>query len=473
MGLDLRQCGCIIGAMTNDSSRNLFDAVVDDKLRGRAPLAVRMRPRSLDEFAGQQHFIGPEKLLRRMLEADRLTSLIFFGPPGTGKTSLAHIIASCTKARFHRLSAPDASVKDIRQVSAAARDNLAVSSTRTLLFVDELHRFSRTQQDTLLEDVESGVLILIGATTENPFFAVNSPLLSRSTIFEFQPLTKDDITAVLRTAIRDTQRGLGQYNIDADSDALEYLAMMADGDMRKALTALEVAILSQTKKASGPIKLDLTLARESIQQKAIVFDPTGDTHYDLASALQKSMRGSDPDATVYWLARLIAGGEDPRFIARRIAVCAAEDVGNADPTATILAAAAFQISEFVGFPEAQLPLAQAALYVATAPKSNACSSAIWSALSDVKGGTTIPVPANLRDSHYKGAEKLGFGQGYKYPHDFEGGFVPQDYLGAVLGRKYYKPTARGREKFISEHLQKLQALIQHYRQASHPETDSK
>jgi putative ATPase len=473
MVLDLPPSPYIMDAMANDKSRNLFDASVDEKLRTRAPLAVRMRPRSLDEFVGQQHFVGPGKLLRRMLEADRLTSLIFFGPPGTGKTSLARIIAASTKARFHHLSAPDASVKDIRQVSAAARDNLAMSNSRTVLFVDELHRFSRTQQDTLLEDVESGVLILIGATTENPYFAVNSPLLSRSTVFEFQPLTKDDIAALMRAAIIDKDRGLGQHAIAADDDAIEYMAIMADGDARKALTALEVGILSQTKQAAGPIKLDLPLAKESIQQKSIVFDPTGDTHYDLASALQKSMRGSDPDATTYWLARLIAGGEDPRFIARRIAVCAAEDVGNADPMATVLAAAAFQISEFVGFPEAQLPLAQAAIYVATAPKSNACSSAIWSAVEDVKSGTTIPVPPRLRDSHYKGAEKLGFGEGYKYPHSYEGGFVPQDYLGRDLGKKYYKPTARGREKIISEHLQRLDAMIQHYRQTSHPETDSR
>ena len=454
--------------MTTQNPKDLFAVALRDKLRTRAPLAVRMCPRTLDEFVGQQHFIGPGKLLRRMLEADRLTSLIFFGPPGTGKTSLARIIAATTKAGFHRLSAPDASVKDIRQISAVARDELAANDVRTVLFVDELHRFSRAQQDTLLEDVESGVLILIGATTENPFFAVNSPLLSRSTIFEFQPLSKDDIIALLKAAIGDKQRGLGQLPIDAQPDAIDYLATMADGDARRALTALEVAVLSQTKHAAGPITLDLALARESVQQKTIVFDPTGDTHYDLASALQKSMRGSDPDATIYWLARLIAGGEDPRFIARRIAVCAAEDVGNADPMATVLAAAAFQISEFVGFPEAQLPLAQAALYVATSPKSNACSSAIWSAVDDVKNGATIPVPPHLKDSHYKGAEKLGFGKGYKYPHSSTEGFVYQDYLGAKLARKYYKPTTRGREKIISDYLQKLAALIKQSRQADRP-----
>ena len=457
---------CIIVTMPSDKAPDLFDAVLDDKLRARAPLAVRMRPRSLDEFVGQQHFIGPGKLLRRMLEADRLTSLIFFGPPGTGKTSLARIIASTTRAKFHRLSAPDASVKDIRQISALARNELVSTDRRTVLFVDELHRFSRTQQDTLLEDVESGILILIGATTENPFFAVNSPLLSRSTIFEFKPLTREEITALLYTAVKDKERGLGRYAIDAASDAIDYLALTSDGDARVALTALEVAVLSQTKHTSGPTKLDLPLVKESVQQKTIAFDPTGDTHYDLASALQKSMRGSDPDATVYWLARLIAGGEDPRFIARRIAVCAAEDVGNADPMATVLAAAAFHISEFVGFPEAQLPLAQAALYVATAPKSNASSSAIWTAVEDVRSGTTIPVPPHLKDSHYPGAEKLGFGKGYKYPHTYEEGFVPQDYMGKKLGKKYYKPTNRGREKMISDYLQRLEALIEHKRQTA-------
>ncbi len=426
-----------------------------------APLAVRMRPRRLDEFVGQTHFLGPDKLLTRMLEADKLTSLIFYGPPGVGKTSLAMVIAGYTKAEFHYLSAPAASVKDIRQVIAQARDRLASAATRTVLFIDEIHRFSRAQQDVLLDDVESGVLILIGATTENPFFSVNSPLISRSTIFRFEPLGQDDVMKLLKAAISDVERGLGKFDIRADEKAMTFLAVICDGDARRALTALEVGVLSQAARYPDmPINFNLGVAKESIQEKTIEYDGTGDTHYDLASALQKSMRGSDPDATVYWLARMIAGGEDTRFIARRIAVCAAEDVGNADPMATVLAAAAVQISEFVGLPEAQLALAQAALYVACAPKSNACASAIWKASSDVKQEPTIPVPKHLKDSHYEGAKKAGFGADYKYPHDFKGGFVPQDYLPAPMKKSYYRPKEIGYEKNIGRYLKKLQNLIQ-------------
>ncbi|MHC4464569.1 MAG: replication-associated recombination protein A [Planctomycetota bacterium] len=391
-----------------------------------------MRPRRLDEFLGQKHFIGPDKLLTRMLEADKLTSLIFYGPPGTGKTSLAMVIAGYTKAKFHYLSAPAASVRDIRRIIAAARDILATSRQRTVLFIDEIHRFNRAQQDVLLDDVEAGVLVLIGATTENPYFSVNSPLISRSTVFRFEPLSQDDVLGLLRTAIVDAERGLGKFDIRADEKTLKFLATMCDGDARRALTALEVGVLSQAaRQDGGKIKFDLEVAKESIQQKAIEYDGTGDTHYDLASALQKSMRGSDPDATVYWLARMIVGGEDTRFIARRIAVCASEDVGNADPMATVLAAAAVQISEFIGLPEAQLALAQAALYVACAPKSNAAASAIWRAVADVKEQPTIAVPKHLKDSHYPAAKKAGFGVDYKYPHNFKDGFVPQEYLPTV------------------------------------------
>ncbi len=351
----------------NKGNTTLFSKSEKANIDSAAPLAVRMRPRKLEEFAGQKHFIGEDKLLRRMLEADRLSSLIFYGPPGVGKTSLARVIANHTKAEFRYLSAPAASVSDIREIIRAAKDALAGSGKRTVLFIDEIHRFNRAQQDVLLDDVEAGILILIGATTENPYFSVNSPLISRSTVFCFEPLTEDDILQLLRTALTDKERGLGRLDIEADEKALKLLAVMCDGDARRALTALEVGVLSQAVRENGKkINFDLEVAKESIQQKSINYNGTGDTHYDLASAFQKSMRGSDPDAAVYWLARMIAGGEEPRFIARRIAVCAAEDVGNADPMATVLAAAAVQISEFIGLPEAQLPLAQAAIYIACA-----------------------------------------------------------------------------------------------------------
>lgn len=420
-----------------------------------------MRPRNLDEFIGQKHFLGPDKLLKRMLEAGRLSSLIFYGPPGVGKTSLAMVISNYTKAKFYYLSAPAASVKDIREIIALARDRLAADGSRTVLFIDEIHRFSRTQQDVLLDDVEAGVLILIGATTENPFFSVNSPLISRSTVFRFEPLEEEDILQLLNTTLKDTERGLGKFDIDADEKALKFLAVTSDGDARVALTALEIGVLSQAaREEKTKIKFDLKVAKESIQTKRINYDGTGDTHYDLASAFQKSMRGSDPDATIYWLARMISGGEDIRFIARRIAVCAAEDVGNADPMALVCAASAVQISEFIGLPEAQLALAQAALYVACAPKSNASASAIWKAVSDVEQEKTIPVPKMLKDTHYKAAKKAGFGADYKYPHDFEGGFVPQEYLPAESKKKYYMPKNIGYEKNIKHYLQKLQTLIQ-------------
>ena len=443
------------------AKKSLFSRSEKANVDSAAPLSVRMRPKVLDDFIGQSHFLGPDKLLTRMLEADKISSLVFYGPPGVGKTSLATVIANYTKARFHYLSAPAASVKDIREIITSATNRLAASGQRTILFVDEIHRFNRGQQDVLLDDVEAGVLILIGATTENPFFSINSPLISRSTVFHFEPLSEDDILQVLKNSLADSERGLGKYDIQADTKALRFLAVMSDGDARKALTALEIGVLSQIARQSrGKIKFNLEVAKESIQQKTINYDGTGDTHYDLASALQKSMRGSDPDATVYWLARMIAGGEDPRFIARRIAICAAEDVGNADPMATVLASAAVQISEFVGLPEAQLPLAQAAIYVACAPKSNAAASAIWKAVAEVKSEATIPVPKHLKDSHYPGAKKAGFGADYKYPHNFDEGFVAQEYLPVDLKKKYYQPKERGYEKNIKHYLQKLQSLIQ-------------
>jgi len=452
------------------AKNTLFSGSERANIASAAPLAVRMRPSKLAEFIGQRHFLGPDKLLTRMLEADRLSSLIFYGPPGVGKTSLAAVIANYTKAEFHYLSAPAANVRDIRQIIGQARDRLAAGATRTVLFIDEIHRFNRAQQDVLLDDVEAGILILIGATTENPFFSVNSPLISRSTVFRFEPLSQEDVLQLLNAAITDTERGLGKFEIEADDKALKFLAGICDGDARKALTALEVGVLSQAARRPGDkgraetnrkkINFNLDVAKESIQQKTIIYDGTGDTHYDLASALQKSMRGSDPDATVYWLARMIAGGEDTRFIARRIAVCAAEDVGNANPMATVLAAAAVQISEFVGLPEAQLALAQAAIYIACAPKSNAAASAIWQAMADVKQQPTQQVPIHLKDSHYPAAKKAGFGADYKYPHNSEDGFVPQEYLPAAMKKEYYTPKERGYEKNIKRYLQKLQSLIQ-------------
>jgi len=425
------------------------------------PLAMRMRPRTLDEFVGQQHFLGPNKLLTRMMKADRLTSLVFYGPPGVGKTSLAEVIARHTKAAFFSLNAPSASVKDIREIIGRARDRLAVHAQRTVLFVDEIHRFSRTQQDVLLDDVEAGILILIGATTENPYFSVNSALISRSTVFQFLPLDRSDVAQLLHQAVQDRERGFGELNVTLEEQAVDYLALACDGDARKALTALEVGILSQMDPEAhdGPMIFDLEVARASIQEKAIVYDGTGDTHYDLASALQKSMRGSDPDATIYWLARMIVGGEDVRFISRRIAVCAAEDVGNADPMATVLAAAVVQIAEFVGLPEAQLPLAQAAIYVACAPKSNAATVAISQACSDVKNQPLREVPKHLKDSHCAAARKAGMGAEYQYPHRFKHGFVPQVYLSGPPVT-YYHPTDRGHEKEMARYLQMLQTLIQ-------------
>ena len=444
---------------------DLFAESDQKKLDAVAPLAVRMRPRCIEEFVGQEEFIAPGKLLWRMLKADRLSSLIFYGPPGTGKTTLAHVISRETAAQFVATNAATVGVAEIRTVIQRARDLLVTQGRKTVLFLDEIHRFSRSQQDVLLDDVETGTVILIGATTENPFFSVNSPLISRSTIFEFKPLTPAHISKIIKAALTNSERGLGKYQAQITDEALEYLAIMSDGDARRPLTALEVGILSQvhgSKSSTGEkaaIVFDKDLAVESIQRKAIVSDAKGDSHYDLASALQKSMRGSDPDATVYWLARLIVGGEDPRFIARRIAVCAAEDVGNADPMATVLAAAAVQISEFVGFPEAQLPLAQAAIYIACAPKSNAGALAIWNAGKDVRQGRTAPVPDHLKDAHYGGARKLGRGLDYQYPHDSPTGYVRQEYIPAEFAKQYYLPTDRGTEQRIAAHLAKLRQLL--------------
>jgi putative ATPase len=428
-----------------------------------APLAVRMRPRNLDEFAGQTHFLGEGKLLRRMLEADRLTSIIFYGPPGTGKTTLASLIAVYTRSLFEQVNAAGVGVKEVRAILDKAKEGLANGGKRTVLFLDEIHRFNRAQQDILLPDVEAGLILLVGATTENPFFAVNSPLVSRSQIFQFAPLSEEEIKSLIRRAIADPERGYGKLKIQVDDEAMDFWAVTSDGDARRALTGLEVAVLSQLAQTTdnGPLKTDgdvlitLNIAEQSMQRKAIVYDGTGDEHYDAASALIKSMRGSDPDAAVYWVARMLEAGEDPRFIARRIAILASEDIGNADPQAIVIAAAAFDIVEKIGMPEAQLTLGQAAIYMATAPKSNASAKAIWAAMADVREGRTIPVPRHLRDGHYAGSKRLGSGVGYKYAHDFDGGYVEQDYLG--VDKTYYSPTDRGYESQILQRMKDVRA----------------
>ena len=423
-----------------------------------APLAARMRPRTLEEYAGQSHILGPGHLLRRAIEADRIQSLIFYGPPGTGKTSLAQLIAHHTSNKFERLSGVESNVADMRRVLAAATNRLANTGQPTILFIDEIHRFNKAQQDVLLPDVESGVVRLIGATTHNPFFFVNSPLVSRSQIFELQPLNEADLNTLLRRALADAERGLGHLKIRADDAAIEHLARISDGDARKALNSLEIAALTTARDGDGFIHLTLAVAEQSIQKKAIVYDGDGDAHYDTISAFIKSMRGSDPDATLYWLAKMIHAGEDPRFITRRMLIAAAEDVGLADPMALVLANAAHHAAEFVGWPEARIPIAEAAIYLATANKSNSSMVAIDAALADVKSGRTLPVPQHLRDGHYKGAKQLGHGEGYQYSHDAPEHFVPQDYLGAF--RRYYEPTEQGVEKKIKERLDRWRALTE-------------
>jgi putative ATPase len=422
-----------------------------------APLAARLRPRNLAEYTGQSHILGPGQLLRRAIEADRIQSLILYGPPGTGKTSLAQVIANQTKSKFERLSGVESNVADMRRVLSAAGNRLENTGQSTILFIDEIHRFNKAQQDILLPDVESGIVRLIGATTHNPFFFVNSPLVSRSQIFELRPLSEEDLLGLLRRALSDSERGLGHLKIQAREEALRHIAKLADGDARKALSALEIGALTTAPGADGIIQIDLATAEQSIQKKAVVYDGDGDAHYDTISAFIKSMRGSDPDAALYWLAKMIHAGEDPRFISRRIMICAAEDVGLADPMALILATAAHQTAEFIGWPEARIPLAEATIYVATAHKSNSSYVAIDAALEDVRAGRTLPVPEHLRDAHYAGAQRLGHGQGYQYAHDHPGHIVPQDYLGAV--KRYYEPTEQGTEKKIKERVEKWRAVL--------------
>jgi len=423
-----------------------------------APLAARMRPRTLDEVAGQQHILGPGKLLRRAIEADRISSVLFYGPPGVGKTSLAQVVALSTRSKFERLSGVESTVADIRRVVASAANRQQTSGKKTILFVDEIHRFNKAQQDVLLPDVESGVIRLIGATTHNPFFYVNSPLVSRSQVFQLEPIAPEDLCMLMRRALADTERGLGNTHVRADDDALMHLAVTADGDARKCLNALELGVLTTPPDADGVIPLTLAAAEESIQRKAVVYDADGDQHYDTISAFIKSMRGSDPDAAVYWLAKMLYAGEDIRFIARRIVICASEDVGLANPEALLVAVAAQQAVEFLGMPEARIPLAHATITVACSPKSNKAYLAVDAALADVKEGITLPIPLHLRDTHYKGAQKLGHGEGYQYAHDYEGGYVPQAYL--PEGKRYYQPTENGHERRVKERLEYWRSLFE-------------
>jgi putative ATPase len=433
---------------------SLFDAL-EEKNRGSAkPLAARMRPRNLNEFVGQQHFLGEGKLLRRLLKADRLTSVLFFGPPGCGKTTLAHLLAVESSARFVTLSAVTSGVKELRTILNQAADELSVSGSRTLLFVDEIHRFNRSQQDALLHDVEDGVVTLVGATTSNPFFAVNSALVSRSHVFQFEPLSVDDLVALMRRALQDTSRGLGKISVEVDERALRFLAEVSDGDARRALAALEISVLSSNEQ---PVRLTPELAAESVQRKAMKYDGQGDDHYDCASALIKSIRGSDADAAIYWLARMLEGGEDIRFLCRRLVILASEDVGNADPHALPLATAAMQACEFIGLPESQLTLSQTVAYLALAPKSNAATMAISQARKDVREGTVLQVPRHLRDGHYAGSERLGHGAGYQYAHDAPDGVAAQDYLG--VEREYYQPVDRGFERELQQRIADLRARL--------------
>ena len=399
------------------------------------PLAYRMCPRTIEEYVGQEHLLGQGKLLRRAVEADRITSLILYGPPGTGKTALAKVIAAKTKAHFEWLNAATAGLDDLRKVIQASRARKA-KGISTIVFLDEIHRFNKLQQDALLPDVEEGNIVLIAATVENPFFYVNSALLSRSQIFELKPLSEEALLTILNTTLQDKERGLGNMNIAIDEQALMHIAKMSDGDARKALSALEIAVLTTTPDEKGMVTITLEIAEESIQKKAVVYDKKGDQHYDTISAFIKSMRGSDPDAAIYYLAKMLYAGEDPRFIARRIVICASEDVGEADPMALVIATSALRAVEFVGMPEARIPLAQACIYIANAPKSNACYRAIEAAMEDMGKEQTLEVPDHLKDSHYPGAKKLGHGKGYKYPHDYDG-HVEQDYL--PKKKKYYNP----------------------------------
>lgn len=420
------------------------------------PLAVRMRPKTLSEFVGQEHILREGKLLKRAIEADRICSVIFYGPPGSGKTALGYLICDITKSYFQRLNATASNVQEVRTALDKSKSRFALDRKRTILFIDEIHRFNKAQQDVLMPDVETGNPILIGTTTHNPFFSINTPLLSRSQIFEFKPLTEDNIVTILNMAVKDKEMGFGKLKLNLDKDALLHLATSSDGDARRALNALEIGILTTKPDKAGAIHYTLEVAEESIQRKAVNYDRDEDGHYDTISAFIKSMRGSDPDAALYWLAKMLLAGEDLRFIARRIVICAAEDVGNADPQALVVANSAFQVSEFVGLPEARIPLAQATVYIACAPKSNAAYMGIEKAMSDVEKQRTKPIPDHLKDASYKGAKKLGHGIDYKYAHDFKDHYVDQEY--APDKTRYYFPTNMGYEAKIKVWLERLKEM---------------
>ena len=429
---------------------DLFDYMREKNMDKEAPLASRLRPLTLEEVVGQQHIIGKDKLLYRAIKADKLSSIIFYGPPGTGKTTLAKVIANTTSAEFTQINATVAGKKDMEEVVKKAKDTLGMFQRKTILFVDEIHRFNKGQQDYLLPFVEDGTIILIGATTENPYFEVNGALLSRSSIFELYPLEKEDIKTILKRAVYDTEKGMGSYHAEIDEDALEFLADISGGDARNALNAIELGVLTTERSEDGKIHITLDVASECIQKRVVRYDKNGDNHYDIISAFIKSMRGSDPDAAVYYLAKMLYAGEDIKFIARRIMICASEDVGNADPMALTVAVSAAQAVERVGMPEAQIILSQAVLYVATAPKSNSAVNAISGAMANVRTYETT-VPPHLQDAHYRGSEKLGHGIGYKYAHDYPNHYVKQQYLpGEIQGTRFYEPSDNGHEKEIKK-----------------------
>lgn len=435
---------------------DLFEYMREQKKETESPLASRLRPATLDEMVGQQHIIGKDKLLYRAIKADKLSSIILYGPPGTGKTTLAKVIANSTSAEFLQMNATSAGKKDMEDVISKAKNNMGMFGKKTILFIDEIHRFNKGQQDYLLPFVEDGTIILIGATTENPYFEVNGALLSRSIIFELKSLEKEDIKTLILRAVNDEKKGMGAYHAVIDEDALDFLADISNGDARAALTAVELGILTTERSEDGFIHITLSVASECIQKRVVKYDKSGDNHYDTVSAFIKSMRGSDPDAAVYYLARMLYAGEDIKFIARRIMICASEDVSNADPMALVVATSAAQAVERIGMPEAQIILAQAVTYVASAPKSNSAVNAISEAMETVKNTMTAPVPSNLQDAHYKSSSKLGHGIGYKYAHDYPNHYVEQQYLpDGLTDRKFYRPSENGYEQQIREYFHKI------------------